>query len=353
MPPKPGLAHSTLRQIIQVTIGGDRFRIHLSNEYGECALTITSVHCAISAGEHRIDWSTDTEVSFCGQPWVVIPPGEVVTSDPFEISLGALSTIAVTIAFREVPKGLTGHPGSRTTSFMQHGDLSASERMPAAIDVEHWYILAGIDVECEGAGSVVVLGDSIADGRGSTTNGNDRWPNVLARRFLRDPATVNVGVLNQGIGGNAVIQGGLGPTALERFERDVLRIAGVRWLIVACGVNDIGLDTPEVVRRLIGHYERMIQRARAARIRAFCLPILPFKGHDYYNLERERSRLTVNEWIRAPGHFDACLDVEDAVCDPNARDSLFVEYHSGDGLHLNPVGYRRIAEAIDLAHFVE
>jgi lysophospholipase L1-like esterase len=234
---------------------------------------------------------------------------------------------------------------------VQRGDVASAESLPAAIATDHWYLLAGLDVASDVARSVVVLGDSIADGRGSTTNGNDRWPDVLARRLQGELATGAIGVLNQGIGGNAVIQGGLGPTATERFERDVLGPVGVRWLVVACGVNDIGIGTPRVVERLIAHFEQMIQRARAAAIRPFGMPILPFRGHDYYSLEHERSRQAINEWIRTPGHFDACLDVESAVWDPNAREALLPEYHSGDGLHLNPLGYRRIAQAIDLTLF--
>jgi lysophospholipase L1-like esterase len=337
-----------------VSIGGSRLRLRLSNEFGDGPVTMTSVHVAASTAASAIDASTDRALSFAGTASVTIPSGQAVFSDAFDYPLAPQTKLAVTIHFGSVPTGVTGHPGSRTTSYLASGGAVTAPNLSTAVTTEHWYYLTGIDVMAEGsAGAVVTLGDSLTDGRGSTTNGNDRWPDNLSRRLRANPATSTVAVLNQGIGGNAVLSGGLGPTAVQRFERDVLRQSGVRWLIVLEGVNDIGGSTSgqTVAANLIAAYDQLITMARARGIRVYGVPILPFGGSSYASADREAARQTVNQWIRTSGRFDGVIDLDAAVRDPANTMNLLPAYDSSDHLHLNVAGYRAMADAIDLAVF--
>ena len=352
-PPLPGLADNTLRQILHVTTGGEQLRMRFSNEFTSGPVTMNAVHLAVSTGGGAIEPSSDTALTFSGAASVTIPAGQLAFSDPFDFALAPLDDVAVSIHFGSVPAGITGHPGSRTTSYLQLGDAVALERLQAPIATEHWYYATGIDVVAPGTGAaVVVLGDSITDGRGSTTNGNDRWPDALARRLQANPLTAQVAVLNQGIGGNAVVSGGLGPSALERFDRDVLNQSGVRWLVVLEGVNDIAWNnSPQVADDLISAYQQFITKAHARQIQIYGVPILPFGDSSYDSPEHEAARQLVNDWIRTSGQFDAVLDLDEAVRDPTAPNKLLQAYDSGDHLHLSPTGYQAMAEAVDLSLF--
>lgn len=350
-PPAPGLTGNTLRQIVRVSIGGQRLRLRFSNQYGTTPVTLNRVRCAVSTGGSAIDPSTDSELRFGGVAAVSMKAGQTVLSDAFDFALAPLAKLAVSIHFGATSDAITGHPGSRTTSYLQSGDAAAAPNLPSAVTTDHWYVLSGIDVMGEqGSASVAILGDSITDGRGSTTNGNDRWPDFLAQRLKSNAATAGVGVLNVGIGGNAVVSGGLGPTAMARFDTDVLEQSGVRWLIVFEGVNDIGESTaPGVSANLIDAYQQLVEKARGAGLLAYGATMLPFKGHSYYSAANEEERQIVNGWIRTPGNFDAVIDLDAVVRDPAQLDTLLAAYDSGDHLHLNPSGYQRLAEAVDLA----
>jgi lysophospholipase L1-like esterase len=232
---------------------------------------------------------------------------------------------------------------------------ATAAELPGAVTTDHWYVLAGLDVVADGA-AVVTLGNSITDGRGSGTNRNNRWPDNLARRLQSDPRTRQVAVLNAGIGGNKVLSGGLGPTALERLDRDVLQQSGVRWVIVFEGVNDIGGArepgaAAAVGRDLVLAYRQIIARAHARGLRVFGGTITPFGGSGYDDAEREDARQAVNRWIRDSGAFDAVIDFDAAVRDPANPRRLAPAADSGDHLHPGEEGYRLMAAAIDLRLF--
>jgi lysophospholipase L1-like esterase len=360
LPPAP-LANSTLRQFVRVSIGGKHLRAQFSNAYGTNPVTLNSVHVALSAGAGSagngdINTATDKALTFRGVPSITIPPGEVVHSDPFDFYLPALTNLAVTIYFGKISATtINGHPGSRTTSFIQSGNVVTAASMPAA-RTAHWYIMTGIDVLADSSSAAVVtLGDSITDGRGSTTDGNDRWPDNLARRLNTNAPTAGVAVVNQGIGGNAVLNGGLGPTALARFDQDALGQSGVRWLIVFEGVNDIGGasagGSPAVATNLIAAYQQFITKAHARSILAYGATITPFGGSSYYSAAHEAARQAVNNWIRTNSQFDAVIDFDVVVRNPVTLTNLLAAYDTGDHLHLNPAGYRAMANAIDLSLF--
>jgi len=351
------LATNTLRQFVRGSIGGKRLRVKFSNMFGTEPVTMQSVHIALSAGagsatDGEINTATDTALSFDGKTLIVIPPGKEIWCDPFNFYLPPLANVAVSIYFGDASANtISGHPGSRTTSYIKAGDDVSSPKLTNATRTAHWYILTGIDVLSDDAGkSIVVLGDSITDGRGTTTDGNNRWPDELAQRTATNSATADFGVINMGIGGNGIF-GGLGPSAQARFDRDVLNQSGIRWLIVFEGVNDIGggRDASQLTNALA----QFIDKAHERNIRAYGATITPFGGSGYSSPAHEMVRQAVNDWIRTSGRFDAVIDFDAAVRDPAALTNLAHAYDTGDHLHLNPAGYKTMAESIDLKLFTQ
>lgn len=356
LPPAP-LANSTLRQFVHVTLGGKHLRLRFSNAYGNSPVNLDSVHVALAtdAGQRNtggITASTDKELAFRGSLSATIPAGGELLSDPFDYDLPALANFAVTIHFGDISATtITGHPGSRTTSYIQSGNVVSAPSLPLALKTAHWYILTGVDVMPEHLSkALVILGDSITDGRGSTTDANNRWPDFLAQRLNNNPSTANVGLLNMGIGGNGVF-GGLGPSAKARFDRDVLGQSGVQWLLVFEGVNDIAGGTS--AQRLTNAYAQFVDKAHARHLRAYGATITPFGRHSYYTPAHEAVRQSVNAWIRTGGKFDAVVDFDETVRDPAALTNLQSAYDSGDGLHLNPAGYKAMADAVPLSLFTQ
>jgi len=355
LPPSPGLTSNTLRQIVQVSVGGERLRVRFSNAFGTNPVTMNSIHLALSAGGSAIETNSDCALTFQGKASVAIPAGKAVVSDPVDFDLAPLSDLAVTIDLGNTSAAVTGHPGSRTTSYLQAGDWVSARDLSGAAKTEHWYILTGIDAEVKNSSAAVVtLGDSITDGRGSGTDKNDRWPDDLARRLQAGKSTADIAVLNEGIGGNCVLRGGLGPTALSRFDRDVLSQSGVRWLIVLEGVNDIGgsrgTNSP-VADDLIAAFGKMIEQAHARNIRVYGATITPFGGSFYDHPGHEAARAKVNDWIRTSGKFDAVVDFDAAVRDRQNPSHLSPAADSGDHLHPNEAGYKMVAEAVNLDLF--
>ena len=357
MPPEPGLSHNTLRQIVRVSLGGDSLRLIFSNEFSKSPVTMHTVHIAHSLGGGVIDTTTDKELRFEGKPEVTIEPGTIVTSDPFYFEVKPRSDLAITIYFGDTSPDVTGHPGSRTTSYILPGNEVSSEDFSGAVTTDHWYIINGIDVMApESAAAVVVLGNSITDGRGSGTNKQNRWPDELARRLQENPETRLVAVLNQGVGGNCVLRECLGPSALSRFERDVIGATGVSWLIILEGINDIGQaqgsdGSEQVANDLIAAYEQMIDSAHSAGLRVYGATLMPFGESFYDSPEHEAAWTKVNEWIRNSGRFDAVIDLDAALRDPENPSQLLPEADTGDHLHPNETGHRMIAEAVDLNLF--
>ena len=241
MPPEPGLSHNTLRQVVRVSLGGDSLRMRFSNEFSTSPVTLAAVHIAVSAGGSAIDPNTDQTLRFGGEPQATMKPGAAVTSDPFRFALKPRTDVTITINFGDTSPDVTGHPGSRTTSYLLPGNEVSAADLPGAVQTDHWYIINCIEVMAtESAAAVVVLGNSITDGRGSGTNKQNRWPDELARRLQENPDSRHVAVLNEGIGGNCVLRDCLGPSALSRFDHDVINQTKISWLIILEGINDIG-----------------------------------------------------------------------------------------------------------------
>jgi len=351
-PPPPGLSNNTLRQVVHVSIGGDSLRIRFSNEFSADSVTLHAVHIAVSRGGGAVDTTTDAPVYFNGNPEATIKGGSAVVSDPFRFRLEPLSDVAITIYFGSTSPTVTGHPGSRTTSYILTGDEVSKAEFSDAAKTDHWYVINTLDVKApDSAYAVAILGNSITDGRGSGTNKQDRWPDELARRFQKDPATQEVSVLNEGIGGNCVLRNCLGPSAVSRFDRDVLNQNGVQRLIIFEGINDIGGGRTGVGNSLIGAFKQMIDSAHAKGILVYGTTLLPMKGSFYYSTAHEAERQTVNGWIRNGGLFDAVIDLDKAMRNPNDTLSLRPQYDSGDHLHPSEEGHHMMAEAVNLNLF--
>ena len=365
--PLDDLRDATVRQVVRLSVGGSTLRVHLSNAFGLQPLRFTSVHIAraVAPGSPEIVAGSDRALTFGGRTEVTVPAGAEYLSDPVTLTVTPLSSVAISFYLELPPEGETSHPGSRATSYFVHGNHVADAELTGAKTVEHWFELGEVDVEAKpGAAAVAALGDSITDGHATTTNGNDRWTDVLAERLQAEPETRGIGVLNEGIGGNHLLTDGLGPNALARFDRDVLAPAGVRWVIVFEGVNDLGglsLREPanaeihkELVERMIACYEQMITRAHAHGLKVIGATITPFAGSDYYHPDAaiEADREAVNAWIRAAGHFDAVLDFDKVVRDPAHPEQLLPAYDCGDHLHPNPKGYRALGESVPIALFL-
>jgi lysophospholipase L1-like esterase len=365
----PGDRHDvTLRQIVHLSLGGAAIRLHFSNRFGGTPLHLAAVHVAraVSPSANKIVAGSDRGLTFSGSSEVTIPAHADYVSDPAWLSVNPLSDLAITLYIDVAPMEQTGHPGSRASSYVAQGDAVSALSISGAKTVEHWYFISGIDVAADReTAAIVVLGDSITDGHGATTNGNDRWTDALAQHLQSSPATCHLAVLNQGIGGNRLLSDGLGPNALSRFDDDVIAQAGVRYLIVQEGINDIGMlsrhgevsqsEHDVLVRRILAAYAQMIARAHTRYIKVIGSTILPFVGSDFYHPgpRSEADRQAVNRWIRAPGHFDAVIDFGKIMRDPVRPERLLPAYDSGDHLHPSPQGYAAMANAIPLSLFVE
>ncbi|MDR3459758.1 MAG: SGNH/GDSL hydrolase family protein [Verrucomicrobiae bacterium] len=364
LPPVP-LANSTLRQFVRTSIGGKTLRVRFSNIFGTDSVTIRAAHIALaagkgSAGNGEIDPATDKALTFNDAAEVVIPKGEAVLSDPLDFELPALADVALSLYLGDISATtITGHPGSRTTSFIALSNAVSEASFPAAKRVFHWCLITGIEVQADKSSrAIAVLGDSITDGRGSSNDRNNRWPDILAQRLRTNAATAKVGVVNTGIGGNAIF-GGLGQAAVKRFDRDVLEQSGVRYFILFEGVNDIGGRNSNMATatNLVNAYADMARKAKTHGIRAYGATITPFGGSGYYSDIHEQERQYVNTWIRTNKVFDGVIDFDLAVRDPETLTNFQAAFHPGpyanDWLHLNPAGYRDMGEAIDLNLFTK
>jgi lysophospholipase L1-like esterase len=354
---------ASLRQIVRLSLGGSRMRVRISNAFGTEPLAIdaASVAKAVAAGRVEVNAATLQRLTFDGRHRVMIPAGAEYYSDPVTLPHTAATDLAVSLHFKEAPARQTGHPGSRTTSFVAPGDRVLAAAWPDAARVVRWYQLADVEVEApRDVAAVVAIGDSITDGYGATTDGNNRWTDLLASRMAREGAPA-MGVVNAGIGGGRMLRDGLGPNLASRFERDVLARAGVTHAIVLIGVNDLGsqhrnnADTPEARAQMLQDlqtaYRQIVERAHAHKVCVLGATILPYVGSDYYRPQEhnEADRRALNAWIRSSGVFDAVADFDAATRDPARPERLRAELDTGDGLHPSLAGFRAMAEAVPLA----
>jgi lysophospholipase L1-like esterase len=359
-----GTADYTIREIVHTSLPGKKVRVVLSNEMGSEPLTIGAAQLAFSAGEGKVVISSATDLSFNGRKSVTIPQGAKVFSDGLAMDLPFGSNLAVSLF---IPKQsitqLTQHAYGNQSNYFAHGNQIAAESLDKAAEVDPWHFLTGVEVEASAdSAAVVTLGDSITDGAFSTRSANLRWPDDLARRLHGNPKTANLAVLNAGIGGNRILHDQIGPNAgtaaLARFDRDVLSLAGTKYLLILEGINDIGLATrpkdpvdPVSAEDVIFGLSQMIDRAHTHGLKVYLATIMPDEGLDFYYSEAgESERQAVNSWIRGNKLADGIIDFDTVMRDPQNPKRLLPAYDR-DHIHPNDAGHKAMADAIDLAIF--
>ncbi len=357
---KFGAADTTFREIVHVSLGGNSARIIVSNEFGLDSLTIGAASIARSTGGSSIDSASSQTLTFSGRPSVTIPAGALAVSDPVSLKVPELSDLAVSLFVPQQPiRQVSLHSFADQTNYMASGNVVSDKTLESAEKIYSWPFLKGIDVMASGkSAAIVAFGDSITDGALSTRDANLRWPDVLAQRLQADKKTAQLGVLNEGIGGNRVLHDGTGPSALARFDRDVLAQAGVKYLIILESINDIGHAyspknsyDPVSADDLIAGLSQLATRAHTHGLKVYGATLTPYMGASYSSPEGEKVREAVNQWIRTTNQLDGFIDFEKATRD-SANPQIFSEAAgSTDHLHPGDSGYKLMGDAIDLKLF--
>jgi len=350
----------TLREVVHISAGGAQIRLRFTNEFGLDPLTVADAHVALSAGGSSIQPGSDRAVTFGGATSVNIPPGAAIFSDPVALAVAPLSDVAVSFYLPpQIMRAETYHAFADQDNYVADGHAPAAPDLPQPTTISSWYFFDGIDVAvAPGSRAVVTLGDSITDGAHSTHNANRRWPDVLAALLGQDPNLAHIAVLNEGIGGNRVLNEVTGPSAISRFDRDVLAQSGVRYVIVLESINDIGrlvhvqvpwdaITAPQLEWGL----KQIADQAHEHGLKIFGATLTPYGGAGYYCDAGEQVREAVNDWIRTSGTFDGVIDFDKIMRDPQNPKAFNPPYDSGDHLHPSDAGYKAMGEGIDLTLF--
>ncbi|RSL16329.1 lysophospholipase L1-like esterase [Edaphobacter aggregans] len=357
-----GAADTTFREIVHVSLGGSRARIILSNEFGLDPLTISAAHIALRTTGSEIDLASANALTFGGRPSVTIPPGALVVSDPVNLKLPAFADVAVSLFVPAQPMHqITHHSFADQTSYMAQGNVVGVKALESPKEIYNWPFLKGVDIIAgDKSAAIVAFGDSITDGAHSTRDANSRWPDLLAHRLQANKKTADLGVLNQGIGGNRILHDNTGPNALSRFDRDVLAQAGVKYLIILESINDIGHAQDPVkpydvvtAEDLIVGLGQLATRAHTHGIKVYGATLTPYVGAKYASPSGEAMRQAVNKWIRTTNQLDGFIDFDKATQD-SANPAVFAPTaDSGDHLHPGDAGYKSMADSIDLNLFTK
>lgn len=348
MPYNNCMTNRSVRQVVKVSIGGDVIRLKLSNIYSMQPVEIRSIYIAHAKDSFSIDAKSAQYFKFGNSYKTVIPAGKQIVSDALKFNLRNLERVAITINYTSAPEVPTVHMGSRTTSYIMKGVTNAHSHFEKAFRENHWYNISGIDVYTmsNNMSAIAIMGNSITDGKCSTDNAQNRWPDVMSEMLQLKHKITNQGVLNLGIGNNRVtVPGGFGALAKERFDRDILMQSGVKKVIIFEGINDIGAarsgSSETVARQIIESIQGMVRKAKARKMKVYLGTITPFKGAGYYSHFHEAARLYVNDWIRSQAkNVDGILDFAKLLQDPNDDRRMKREYASNDWLHPNPAGYK-------------
>ena len=348
MPYNNCMTNRSVRQVVKVSIGGDVIRLKLSNIYSMQPVEIRSIYIAHAKDSFSIDAKSAQYFKFGNSYKTVIPAGKQIVSDALKFNLRNLERVAITINYTSAPEVPTVHMGSRTTSYIMKGVTNAHSNFEKAFRENHWYNISGIDVYTmsNNMSAIAIMGNSITDGKCSTDNAQNRWPDVMSEMLQLKHKITNQGVLNLGIGNNRVtVPGGFGALAKERFDRDILMQSGVKKVIIFEGINDIGAaksgNSETVARQIIESIQGMVRKAKAQKKKVYLGTITPFKGAGYYSHFHEAARLYVNDWIRSQAKkVDGILDFAKLLQDPNDDRRMKREYASNDWLHPNPAGYK-------------
>ena len=356
----PSLTAETVRMVVRTSVGGSRLRLTLSNAAGIAPVRVGEVHVALHERDSEIIAASDRRVTFGGHPSFMVQPGALVVSDPVELPLPALAELAVSLYLPEANTAVTTHELGLNTTYVAGGNAAGDTALPRAATNLTYFWLAGVEVLAPAsAGTILAFGDSITDGFSTTPNAHRAWPALLAAKLQSDRATAHWGVVNAGISGNRVRRDLVGTSAAARFDRDVLGRAGVRWVVLFEGINDITFSAlpgvPDSERttadELIEALSQLVDRAHARGIKVLGATLMPMGGLWLHNAETERMRQNVNRWIRTGGKFDAVVDFDAVTRDPQQPERLRPDFDSGDHIHPNDAGNAAMAGAIDTAIF--
>jgi lysophospholipase L1-like esterase len=368
MPATPGFDNQTIRQTVRISVGGQQIRIRFTNEYGTKPLVIGRARLAVADAHGNPVSGTERDVLFSGSPTTTVPAGAPYLSDPIDLPVGALSSLSISLYLPQATGPCTCHATGMQSAFVSEaGDFTGKAFTPKQT-VQLRAFISGVEVHTTAdARAVVVLGDSISDGIGSTVDANHRWPDLLADKL--DHGSDHWGVVNMGISGNQVLSDGAGQSALARFDRDVLSVPGVRTVIIFEGVNDLGISyghfegpmaaafkasfsgTRATRDSMIAGYQQLIARAHARGIKVLAATITPYEGASYYSPEGEAVRTAINTWIRTSHEVDGVIDFDTAMRDPAKPTQIKDGFHAGDHLHGSDAGYQAMAAVIDLSLF--
>jgi lysophospholipase L1-like esterase len=355
-PGQPIFDNTTFREVMHLSAGGTGLRVRLSNEYGTGTLSFGTVHIAHSLGNGQIDPATDVALTFGGAQNVDIPAGAGAVSDPVPVSVPPQYDLAVSM-FITAMDVISQHTYAMSTTYDAPGNQTAAATMANQVSGTGGVYVEGVDVEqAKATKTVVALGDSTTDGVGGYVDANDRWPDFLAA-LLTGAGLDRVGVANEGLGSNTLMTpGGVGPTAVARFDHDVLALPGRKWVTMLEGINDIGVYSwnPQgaaTAAQLIAAYQQLVARAHDAGLLVYGMTVLPFGGSDIFSAQGEQVRQAFNAYIRTQGTTDALADTDAALRDPNNLQNLLAAYDSGDHLHPSPAGYQAMANRFVLKNF--
>jgi lysophospholipase L1-like esterase len=367
----PALNNSTVRMFVRPAISGTSVRIKLENTLGQTPVSFSAAFIGVADSGASIVAGTNRKLAFGGRPDVTLAPGAGAWSDPVEMPVKAFARLAVSLDVASA-SDISIHSLGLVTNYTAEGARAADPAgtgftaiPPGDPQPNHpFYWLAKVDVLSSSvSGTIVAFGDSITDGRCSTTEGKNvipdryqRWTDVLAARLASLPAGEVKSVVNEGIAGNRIAQpGGNGPTGLVRLDRDVLDRAGATHVIFFEGTNDIaGGATSEQV---IASMRQVIDRVRAKGLSIIGATIIPRgrpEGMMGWNADMEKHRLAVNVWIRTQAKFDAVLDFDPLMKGGpvyGGTESLKPDFNCGDYTHPSPAGYKVLGESIDLRLF--
>jgi len=354
--PPPNFKDQTLRQIVHVSLGGERVRVVFSNAFGTEPLQIGGAQVALRQKESAIVPKSDRALTFGGRTTTTIPAGAVAVSDPVALTIPSMADLAIDLHLPgDTAAGsspLTTHAGALQSSYVSAtGNHVGAASFPVAATIRNWFFLSRVEVSVpDSLGAVVVLGDSITDGTASTPDTNNRWPDHLARRLLAAGSQARMAVLNAGIGGNRVLSDGPGVSAQARLDRDVLVQPGATHVIFMEGINDIGRDA--TADDLIAAHKQIIARVHAKGLRIIGATLTPMEDTtftNYYTPAHEATRQAVNQWIRTGKAYDAVIDFDAVLRDPSRPTRLQPQYAAMDNLHPNDAGYELMAKSVDLA----
>lgn len=364
-PVGPELNNATIRQLVRISAGGSKVRVRFTNETGTQPVVIGAATIARPGNAPgSIDPASSKPLTFGGATSITVPPGAPAISDPIDLAVSPLDSLSISLFVSRWTGPSVVHPlGVQTAWVSIAGDSTTAPTLPEATESTMRFLLSRVEVAAEG-GTVVTLGDSITDGYGSGTDANRRWPDILAERLAKAGGPA-VGIVNSGISGNRILhdlpEQMFGPSALSRFDRDVLSVPGVRWVVIMEGINDIGHSgsaglTEQAVsaEEIIGGLRQLVARAHGAGLKAYCATLTPYEGTvfaNYYSPEGETKRQAVNQWIRTAKGCDAVIDFDSVVRDAAQPSKLKAEFDVGDRLHPNAAGYEAMADSVDLGLF--